>query len=88
MATYETVTVQQMYLDEFGRLVKFIGNNYNPKTEEHLVSIHNIGSVGLTNVYNGKKGGVHQLFIDIELKVKDDISQEKRAELEDIIKQC
>jgi len=81
------IKVKEIFLDEWIKLHQFISNNYDWRNHSHLVYVSDIESVGLTDTHKGKKGDMHQIYRGITLVVKDDISPEKRSELEAIIKQ-
>lgn len=82
---YQYRFVPQMYLDEFKKLLEFIGQNYDWGAHRHLVFIDNIGSATVTDKYKSKKGDKHQVFNDITLRILYTIPREKKEELEKII---
>lgn len=86
MTNYQSKIIPKLYLDEFIKLLKFIGENYDWKNHQHLVYIKKIGSVELTDTYKGGKGDLHQIFKNIELKPMTGIPAEKKQELKRILK--
>lgn len=80
------IKVGEMFLDEWIKLNEFIRDNYNWESHYHLVYVSGNISAELTDTYKGRKGDMHQVFKGITLQVRDDISPEKRSELESIIK--
>jgi len=85
MAECETVRIKELYIDSFRRLLGLIAQNYDWKNHHHPVYIEKIGAVGLTDEYKGKKGDRHQVFRNIKLKIRTDISDDKRKELDEIL---
>jgi len=61
--------VKEMFLDGMRNLLEYIGKNYDPESEKHLVYISSIGSVGLTDTYKGERKGKHQIFKDVVLEI-------------------
>ena len=85
MADYESIKVEKLFIDEFRGLLEFIAQNYDWKNHLHPVYIEKIGAVGLTDEYKGKKGDMHQVFRNIELKIRTDIPDNKRKELDEVL---
>ncbi len=85
MPKYTIIEVPVLYLNEFIRLGQFIRANYDWTTKSHLVKIED-GLIGTTKEYKGKiDGHMHQILQDITIKIRQDITDDKRKELDDIL---
>ncbi|MFH0832969.1 MAG: hypothetical protein V1900_04580 [Candidatus Aenigmatarchaeota archaeon] len=79
------IEVKEIFLDEWVKLHTFISRNYDRKAKKHLVFVTGVSFAGLTDVYKGKRGDVHQVYRGVTLYVRDGIPKKKRDELKSII---